>query len=173
MKLTETLFAFILTIALAVPGCQLFESGEPETAEVVPYEVLRHYPGKPRASPQEDVTLCGLNISNIDMDHNKEALSGPELVITDEEAKQTYITCEQTEVDMDTHIVLSGRTTTQPHEVCVNEQDVQLYRDTLYYQVEIGAFFTTKPGWADYIVKIDNAYLDYPVQFYVDWREED
>lgn len=175
--MSSLVFTLILSVLLS--GCSLFDTNnsEPET-EDVPFEILRQFPIEPSAAGvPSPVVKCSFNHSNIDSTDQEvppNGLSGLELIITDQEDLELYLTCDvdAVEISLDTDFIIAGTTNLQPHGVFVNEQHLMLENNTLRYYVEIGALDTTQPGTAGYIISVPNVYRDYPVDFKVDWREE-
>lgn len=164
---------FVIGLLLVVPfvlgsGCSTdadFEEGP------VPFEVLRGV-----MSQSQSVVRCKFNYENIDdfESSNKDSLSGLELVIDSQTEFNTYISCDDTvSVNFEEVFVLAGMTTSQPTEVRIKEQAVELVNDSLYYHIGLINTYLTRPSGAEYIIKvISRDYLEYPVVFDIYWEEE-
>lgn len=179
-KFMEKIIAPTVILFITISGCSLSDTNDSESEiEEVPFEILREFPVGPTTSGvPSPVVICAFILSNIDMPGQvgvPENLSRFELVITNQEDLEHYLTCDEdaVEINLDTDFILAGATTTQPHEVFIDNQRVTVTDDTLRYAVDIGKVFTTMPGWAGYIVMIPNAYRDYPVEFIIEWRDEE
>lgn len=167
---------FVIGLLFALPF--MLGSGCSTDADLkegpVPLKVLRAVPGPQAVGGYQSVVGCKFNYESIDLDStNKEKLSGLELVIDSQSDFDTYISCDDTvSVNFEEEFVLAGRTTTQPTEVFIKRQNVELRNDTLYYRVGIVKTFATRPGNAEYIIKvISRDYIDYPPAFDIYWEE--
>lgn len=170
-----SMVCIVILSAFLFSGCSLFDTNdsEPEIDEV-PFEILRQSANGQRET--SSVSKCTFNSSNIDMsgqDVSAEELSGIKLVISRPEDFEHYLTCDDDyDINLETHLILAGMTTTQGNGVHINDQRVIITNDTLRYNVEIWDMLITIPDRASYMVKVPNAYRDYPVDFNIYWREE-
>lgn len=61
-------------------------------------------------------------------------------------------------------------TTIRDNGVQINDQRVRVTRDTLRINVEIWVKLITVTDRASYILKVPNAYRDYPADFNIFWE---
>ena len=177
MKLFNPFIIFSLPIVLAVSGCELFESDDLiDHRETVQAEELRKVPHFVDDEGRQDITYCGfISFPEVikESDIHKFLRITELLVIESEEKFDKYITCneEKVTVELQDHFILAGRTG-YPHIIAITDWDAYLTPDTLLYHVELQNLGLTKPGVAEYMIKIPNEYRYYPVKFEVSFVED-
>lgn len=168
LKLVFTGLLFTVPLMLG-SGCSTDADTKLEEGPV-PFEVLRGV-----MSESQNVVSCKFNYENIEASDStsNESLSGLELVIDSQTEFEAYISCDDTvKVNFEEEFVLAGMTTSQPTEVRIQEQTMELKNDSLYHRVGIVNTFLTRPSGAEYIAKVlSRDYLEYPVVFDIYWEE--